>query len=990
MAHAPDVVLTPGQTLHGFRVKAVTPVDQQRLVAYELEHAQSGARVMHLHCDDAENLFSISFPTPPVDDTGVPHILEHSVLSGSKRFPVRDPFFEMVKMSMATFINAMTGFDRTYYPVASNVKQDLFNLAQVYFDAVFHPLLTEETFKREAHHLAPADPDDPAGELTVNGIVYNEMKAYFSRPEGRVARLITRGLFPDTTYGNESGGDPVAIPDLTYAGLTAFHRSWYHPSNAFFILYGDTPTGDYLAFLEDRLAPYERSDVRPEIERQPRWAEPRSVADTYAIGADESPDEKTFLVMNWLAGDSTDVEFRIMLHILSTILVGDDAAPLKKAVIDSKLGHDILFAGDSSVGLESTFAVGIRGSEPDRADAFRDLVLGTLAQIADSPIAADLVESAFTRAAYHCREVGEMRPLQMMQHILESWSYGCDPLTLLYENDMLDACRTRWEGDRDIFNRMIRERLIDNPHRLDLAMQPDKEWQARTDAAFAERMKTVRGGLTDEDARRIAAEADGLQKTAGTPNPPEALATLPQLTLADLPRKPVHIATSVDELHGGGCFLHNDVFANGINYLALDFDLRGLSEELWQWLPRYVETVGQLGAAGMSFEQMARRKSACTGGIGCHPSIGIHMADPTATAWGLRLSVKALDEQVEKALAVLADLIFEPDPHDEARFSDVLVQRLAGLRTGLVNEGPGTARRYASRGLTPAGRLDEIVNKLPQLELVGSLSRDLGKRSGDMMDKIEQIATFIRNRARVTASFTGTDAAAETVKRTLGSWLDRMPAQAVEDGSTGFAPPDGVPRDGLAAPMQVAHCTQIIPAPHPSHPDGPLLLLAMQLLRVDYMISELRFKGNAYGASCSYSGPAIVLSTYADPHITRTLDVFAALPDYVRRAEWSEAEVRRAIVSTAKGAVRPIRPESATHTALTRHRTGETPAFRDERYARLLAATADDLRRALLGVFDANMAKAPVAVVSSREKIEKANREMPGRPLAVRDILPAE
>ena len=990
MAQTPDVTLIPGETLDGFVVKAVTPVGQQRLVAYELEHSRSGARVMHLHCDDAENLFSISFPTPPADDTGVPHILEHSVLSGSKLFPVRDPFFEMIKMSMATFINAMTGFDRTYYPVASNVKQDLFNLAQVYFDAVFHPLLTEETFKREAHHLAPADPDDPTGDLTVNGIVYNEMKAYFSRPEGRAARLITRGLFPDTTYGNESGGDPVFIPDLTYDGLTAFHRSWYHPSNSFFILYGDTPTEDYLEFLEDRLAPYERSDVRPAIERQPRWAEPRSMADTYAIGADESPEEKTFLVMNWLAGDATDPDFRIMLHILSTILMGDDAAPLKKAVIDSKLGHDILFAGDSSVGLELTFAVGIRGSEPGRADAFRDLVMSTLARIADAPIAAELVESAFTRAAYHCRKVGEMRPLQMMQHILEPWSYGCDPLTMLYENDTLDACRKLWEGDRDIFNRMIRERLIDNPHRLDLAMQPDKEWQGRTDAAFGERMKAVRGELTDEDANRIASEAEELQKKAGTPNPPEALATLPQLTLGDLPRKPVHIPTSAEELPGGGCFLHNDVFANGINYLALDFDLRGLPEELWRWLPRYTETIDQLGAAGLNFEEMARRKSACTGGIGCSPNIGVHAADPAATAWGLRFSIKALDEQVEQALAVLADLIFEPDPHDEDRFSDVLVQRLAGLRTGLVNEGPATARRYASRGLTPEGHLNEIVSGLPQLELVGSLSRDSGALGGEMMDRIGQIAEFVRNRARAAVSFTGTDAAAETVKRTLGGWLGRMPAQIIEDAPTGFRAMDDIPRDGLAAPMQVAHCTQVIPAPHPSHPDAPLLLLAMQLLRVDYMISELRFKGNAYGASCTYSGGAITLSTYADPHIARTLDVFAALPDYVRRADWSEAEVRRAIVSTAKGAVRPIRPESATHVALTRHRTGETGAFRDERYARLLSATADDLRRALLDVFDANMAKAPVAVVSSREKIEKANSEMPGRPLAVRDILPAE
>ena len=848
MTRTPEITLTPGDELHGFEVKAVTAVEKLRLVAYELEHPKSGARLLHLHCDDAENLFSISFPTPPPDDTGVPHILEHSVLGGSKLFPVRDPFFEMIKMSMATFINAMTGFDRTYYPVASNVRQDLFNLAEVYFDAVFHPLLTDEIFRREAHHLAPANPDEPAGGLTVNGIVYNEMKAYFSRPEGRVGRLLTRELFPDTTYGHESGGDPDHIPDLTYEGLKGFHESWYHPSNALFILYGDIPTRDYLDFLEHRLEPFSQADVQPTIERQPRWAEPRAITDTYAIGAGESTDEKTFIVTNWLAGDGLDPDDRAMMHVLSTVLVGDDAAPLKKAIIDSKLGHDILFAGAGSVGLETTFAAGIRGSEADRAGAFRDLVLNTLTNVADAGVDPELVDAAFNRLAYHCREIVGGRPLRMMQQVLDSWAYGRDPLTFLHENETLEACRKRYAADPAVFNRMIRERLIDNAHRLDLVMKPDREWQARADAAFAERMKAVRAGFGDDDVRRIAADADELQKTSGTPNSPEALATLPQLALGDLPRKPVHIPTSVDELPGGAPLLHNDVFANGVNYLALNFDLRGLPAGLWPWLPRYVETIHQLGAAGMNYEQMARRQSANTGGIGCSPNFGVHMADPAKTVWGIRFSLKALDEQLEPALGVLRDLVFEPDPRDNDRFRDVLVQRLAGMRTGLVNDGSGTGRRHAARGLTPEGHLDELVNGIPQFELLKSLSGRFGERAGDMMDKIGAIARFIRNGARVTASFTGSDGPAETVKKTLSGWLGQMPAEPIEDEPTGFAPLDAVPHDGLAAPMQVAHCTQIIPAPHPSHPDAPLLLLAMQLLRVDYMVSELRFKGNVWGA----------------------------------------------------------------------------------------------------------------------------------------------
>ena len=341
----PEVDLRPGEQLHGFEVKAVTPIDELRAVTIELAHQHSGARLLHLYTNDTENLFSINFPTPPSDDTGVPHILEHAVLAGSKKYPVKEPFFEMIKMSMATFINAMTASDHTYYPVASNVKKDLFNLAEVYFDAVFHPLLTEETFKREGHHLAPADPENPTGDLKVTGIVYNEMKGVFSDPESRLYRSMTCRLLPDTLYALESGGDPDAIPDLTYAQLKGFHETYYHPSNGFFFLYGDIPTTDYLAFLADKLDAIPKNEasaslrpLRPDVTHQPRWDAPQSVNDTYPVGADEPLAEKTYLMLSWLIGDATDPEDVILCRLLSLILLGNEAAPLRKAIIDSKLG----------------------------------------------------------------------------------------------------------------------------------------------------------------------------------------------------------------------------------------------------------------------------------------------------------------------------------------------------------------------------------------------------------------------------------------------------------------------------------------------------------------------------------------------------------------------------------------------------------------------------------------------------------------------------
>ena len=988
MSSIPECPLRPGDDLHGFRVKAVTPVEKLRLVACELEHARTGAHVMHLLCDDAENLFSVSFPTPPSDDTGVPHILEHAVLAGSQRFPVRDPFFEMLKMSMATFINAMTGWDKTYYPVSSNVKQDLFNLAEVYFDAVFHPLLTEEMFQREGHHLAPAADDDPTGKLTINGIVYNEMKAAFSQPEGRLFRLAGRGLFPDTTYGYESGGDPLHIPELTHRELKDFHATLYHPTNAYFIFYGDIPTAEYLAFLAERLAGFERAGAAPEIARQPRWDAPRSARDTYPIGADEDAADKTYLQTDWLVGDGVDPDDVTLLQVLSLVLLGNDAAPLKKAVIDSKLGHDLVFCGSASMGLETTFGVGLKGSEADRADAFRDLVLGTLGELADAGLPGDLVEAAFQQYAYQCREITRMHPLMVMQQVLQAWPYGADPVSFLRMDERLAECRRRCDADPSLLTGLIRERLVDNPHRIDVILAPDREWQARTDAVFGEKMAAVRAAMSDDDARALAEDAEELKRSAGTPNSPEALASLPQLRLEDLPRRPVHIPTSVEDLPSGAQMLANDVFANGVNYLHLNFDLRGLPAELWAWLPRYQETIAKLGAAGMGFEQMTRRKAASTGGVGCGPTFSANVADPLAHAWGITLTLRALDEQIAPALGVIEDLVFSPDPRDADRFEEVLVQTLAHLRTGLVHGATQTALRHAARGLTPEGHLQEVVQGLPQLPLVTGLTREFAAQADGMMEKIEAIAGFLRNSSRVTASFTGSDGAREALRRRLVEWVGRMPERPVEDAAIGFEPFTDAPRFGLAAPIQVSHCAQALPAPHASAPDALLLALGLNMLRVDYMVSEIRFKGNAYGAFCGYDrAGAVVLGSYADPHITRTLGVFAALPDYVQKVEWGADEIRRGIISGAKSGLTPIRPGEATGQALARHLTGETRELREQRYQELLAATAPEVKRALLETFDAGLERSAICVVSSREKLEQANGEMPDAPLAVRDIL---
>lgn len=989
---APEPRLKAGDRIGGFIVVSVTPMHETRMTAYRLDHERTGARLLHLDTHDDENLFSISLPTPPPDDTGLPHIIEHSVLSGSEKYPVRDPFFEMARMSMATFINAMTGYDCTYYPVASNVRQDLFNLADVYFDAVFHPILAQSTFHREAHHLSPADKTNPAGELTINGVVYSEMKGVYSHPEHKLSYLILHNLFPDTVYRLDSGGKPDAIPGLTYADFRKYHRDFYHPSLAYFVTYGNTPVDSYLQFLDARLKPFERVALpKPAAGRQPRWKQPRVIEEIYPVGADEAMTEKTYIVLNWIAGDGLSPADTTCLEVLGLILLGNEGAPVKKAIIDSKIGQDTFCPGLQIVGAEATFGIGVKGSEPGKTGEFVSLVMETLKSCAEKGFNRDQVLASFQQSAYHRLEVHSGYPLHVMDCTLSSWMYGADPLVFLRMKEHLEACRLRFENDPGLFQRFVRERLLDNPHRLTVVLKPDRDAQAKADAAFTERMKRVRAGLTTDQAMRIATEAEELEELSGTPNPPEAIAMLPQLQVKDLPARPKHITTAVEPMCGGSSLLINDVFTNGVNYLDISFDLTGLAPELWPHLAQYTDAVHKLGAAGMTYEQISRRIAAHTGGISCWPWFQTHSAGPDRSLFGMQLSIKALDDQIIPALEVLHDILFAMEPGNRKRLHDVLIQDLAQCRTDLVF-GASAPPSHAARGFTPEAYLSNLVNGLPQLPLLTEHTARFEELAGDLVRKIEAIRNTLLVRGRITASFTGSGRSAGTVRRTLDGWLRQMREDTLVDTPTGFVPYETPPRDGLAAPIEIAHCAQVMSAPHISHPDSVLLSVATHIVSMDYMINELRFKGNAYGASCRYDslGALLYLTTFRDPHVARTIRIFEDLPGYVSGIKWTRADTDRAIIGVAKADERPIRPESATHLALHRHLSGITRELREERHARLCRAGPGEVRRALLETLESGRDSAAVCAISSRKKLEEANREMPGRELSIQDVEPGK
>lgn len=985
----PNPTLAAGDQRHGFTVKRVATLKNLRSIAYELSHDATGARMLHVHSDDAENLFCIAFRTPPSDDTGLPHILEHAVLAGSKRFPVKDPFVEMVKMSMSTFINAMTYPDKTLYPVASNVRQDFFNLAEVYCDAVFHPLITENTFKQEGHHLEFDGNGDPSNKLIVKGIVYNEMKGAFSSPDQVVDRVTQNKLLPDTTYGKESGGDPEHIPELTYEAFKGFYGELYHPTNAYIFVYGDIPTTDQLAFLEPRLAEFKRREINTEIGCQPRWSEPRTHVEPLAVGPNEETQGKSYLILNWLAGDGTDAKEVLAFHVLDHLLIGHAASPLRKALIDSKLGEDLSDSGYMAGRLESSYHIGLKGSEPDRLEALKEVVFTTLKKVVADGFTKEQVDAAFHQLAYRYNEVKTMYPLWVMDRAYVTWIYGADPLIFMRADEFLDELRKQYDADTSIFTRLIQERLLDNPHRLDATFHPDRELQSRREAAFAKRMEEMKVRLSEEEKTKIAREAKELERLQSEPNSPEALATLPQLKTSDLPERPREIPTTIEKLCDGVDVLRNEIFSNGINYLHLDLDLAGLPIELYEYLAFYGECVLKMGAAEFDYVRMAERVVAHTGRVRFWAESNSHVADENRSLRRARFSVKFLDDKVEDALSVFRDILFEMDPTDEARLKDVLVMSKAEHRSNLVSQGLETALRHAARGINVEGAIAEVMGGLPQIRMIEELADEFDTHREKVVEKLLALRGFLRKRGNFTASFTGSDKVYDVLCKKLLSWSDQMGREPVEDIPYPFEPYTTPPREGLAAPSDVSFCGQMIPAPHISHPDSPLLSVASRLLSLGYMWEEVRIKGGAYGGGCGYTGTESVWQfySYRDPWVKKTLDTFARLRDYVQNADWTQEEIDRAIIGTAKTAERPIRPEAGTGAALWRHICGDTPERRFERYIGIIGATPAEVKRAMLDLFDKSFEKGGVCVLAGREMLENGNKEMADAPLAIENVM---
>lgn len=961
-------------TNHGFELLRDEHIDELNTHARLYRHTRTGAELLSLENDDENKCFGVAFRTPPADSTGIAHILEHSVLCGSRKYPVKKPFFELVKSSVKTFLNAMTYPDKTVYPVASTNLADFYNLVDVYLDAVFFPRITPETLKQEGWRYELKQKDEP---VVFGGVVFNEMKGAYSSPDGVLYRYAQQALFPDTTYGFSSGGDPKSIPDLTYEQFKQFHETLYHPSNARIFFYGDDDPARRLQILDEYLGQFAAREPNSEIGLQPRFDAPRVFEQTYAAPAEESG-KKGMVTLQWMVGEETEIERVLALGILSYILVGTAAGPLRKALIDSRLGEDLTGSGYNDGIRQHTFAVGMKGIDPADAEKVEQLVLDTLAVLVRDGIDPEQIAAALNTFEFSLREnnTGSFpRGLSLFFRALDTWLYEGDPLAPLRFETPLAAIRARLAGGERVFEDLIRATLLENPHRVRLLLRPDPTQAERDAAEERARLDAYATTLSEGDLERLVAESEALRQLQEEPDRPEDIAKVPTLTLNDLDRQSKTIPTE-DRVAGGAPLLFHDLFTNGIVYLDLAFDLRALPADLLPFVPLFARALTEMGTEREDFVRLLQRIGRDTGGIYAASMTATHLqnGDPLGR---LLVRGKATLGQAGAMLAIIRDILLTVRLDDQERFRQIVTRAKAGRESSLVPSGNAYARKRLTARLDAAEWADEQMTGIDSIFFVRELEKRVAADWPGVLAQLEQVRRHLVNRDALVANLTLDETGYKEFAPALDDFVAELPAAPYEQAAWRIA--DAGPNEGLVIPAKVNYVAKGADVRALGVEVGGAASAVTRFLYNAYLLEKIRVQGGAYGAGSSFdrSTGIFAWSSYRDPNLLRTLDVYDGTGAFLRSTPLDRLTVERSVIGTIGDIDGYQLPDAKGYTAMVRRLTGVTDAWRQQIREQLLDATDADFR-AFADAADAARDHGIIAVVGSAEAIEAANNERPG------------
>lgn len=954
--------------VHGFELLREEPVAELKARARLYRHVQTGAELLSLANDDENKVFGITFRTPPEDHTGVAHILEHSVLCGSRRYPSKEPFVELLKGSLQTFLNAFTYPDKTCYPVASQNLQDFYNLVDVYLDAVLHPLLSRHTFEQEGWHYELDQPDAP---LVYKGVVFNEMKGFYSSPDSALVDYAQRSLFPDTTYSMDSGGDPEHIPDLTWEALRAFHARFYHPSNARIFFCGDDPEEARLEKMAAWLAEFQARPVDSQVAEQPAFPAPRHVEKTYATGT-ESGSSPSFLVVNWLLTPATDAESSLALQVLSHILIGTTASPLRKAMMDSGLGDDLAGAGYESHARQTYFSTGLRGVADAEVDKVEPLVMNALRRLAAEGLDPKTVAASMNTVEFSLRENNSgsyPRGLVVMLRALTTWLYEGDPLAPLRYQAPLDALKKRLAAGEKVFEALIQRLLLDNPHRTTVALRPDTGLTAAREARERARLDQVAATLSAEQRAALAQATVDLKARQVAPDDPAALAAIPTLTRADLDRENKRLPL-VKQVREGARILHHDVFTNGIVYFDLGLNVRTLPPELVSYVPLLGRALLETGTAQEDYVSLSQRIGSQTGGLRPQTSASVVRGTGSGTCW-LFLRGKAMAGQFGSLLDILRDVLNGPRLDLVSRIRQITQEEKAMLEASLVPSGHSFVATRLKAGFNEADWAAEQMRGVSYLLFLRKLVKDLEADADAVIASLSRTLEIMLNRRTMLFNVTQ-DAEgwkdSEALLRSFISDLPERPTRAAEWSHGKAAAPEG-----LSIPAQVNYVGKAVNLfPEADLFNGTALVVS-RYLRSSYLWEHVRVQGGAYGGFCNLDLRSGVfnLVSYRDPNLQGTLDIYDHTGAYLADLTLSEEELTKAIIGAIGDLDQPLLPDAKGYVSALRYLANESDDFRQTMREQILATRIEDFHTFgdLLQVLPDSR---HIVVMGAAETLEKA------------------
>ena len=979
---------------HGFELVKEQEIPELNTCARLFRHLKSGAQLLSLENEEENKVFGITFRTPPSDSTGVSHIMEHAVLCGSQKYPVKEPFVELVKGSLNTFLNAMTFPDKTCYPVASQNVQDFYNLIDVYMDAVFHPLIPVQVFAQEGWHYELEGLDAP---LVYKGVVFNEMKGAYSSPESVLGRSVQQSLFPDTAYGVDSGGDPQVIPDLTYAAFKAFHETYYHPANAWIYFFGDDDPDERLRRMDQYLNEFGAVPVNSEIGLQSAFTEPRREYIPYDAG-DEAGGKKSMLAVNWLLPETLDTERALGLSMLAYILIGTHASPLRKALIDSGLGEDLVGAGLEDDLRQMYFSTGLKGIPDGIDDASKNydqveqLIWSTLTQLADEGIDPETVAAALNTVEFRLREnnTGSFpRGLLLMLRCLTTWMHDGDPLAPLAFEAPLQAIKQRLAKGERYFENLIRLHLLQNQHFTTVILQPAPGLGARLDQIEQEKLAAIRAALSNEESQAILDQTRALKLRQETADTPEALGTIPSLKLADLDRENKAIPCEISKLSGSQLVYH-DLFTNGIVYLDLGLNLHQLPYEYLPYASLFGRVLLEMGTSREDFVRLSQRIGRTTGGI--RPSYFITALSGEAeqntnhsAAW-LFLRGKSTLEHTGDLLAILSDVLLTARLDNPQRFRQMVLEEKADLEAALTPAGHRLVNTRLHSFFGEAGWVNEQMGGVSYLYFLRKLSDEVDHDWSAVLTRLEAIRDALVNRSGMLANVTLDRANWSSFQAELSEFLESLPLKAVEN-PLWKVPVDSADQ-GLAIPSQVNFVGKGANLVNLGYQVDGSYAVINNYLRTTWLWEKVRVEGGAYGGFCLFdhrSGVFTYLS-YRDPNIVATLDIFDRTGLFLRELNASrltDEELTKSIIGAIGDLDAFQLPDAKGYTSMARYLAGESEAVRQQRREQILSTTLEDFHRfgeALDQIGQAGR----VVVMGSEQALQTANDQ--GRRLTIEKV----